>query len=407
MQQIRVIGASKVFLCNETFDILDNGAIAFGNEILEVGNFSDLSKKYQDAIFYEDCVLLPSFINPHIHFEFSKNTTSFTYGGFDKWLDSVIKNRDEVLQDDDTILQNAIKEQLQSGVGSVGAISSYGQDMLALSQSPLKVLFFNEIIGSNPSAVDFLYSNFLQRLEASKQLASKKFIPSIAIHSPYSVHFILAKKVLDLAKKQDLKTSVHFLESLQEREWLENSSGWFKDFYIKTLGIKEPKSLYEIEEFLNLFEGLDTLFVHCLFANQNELERICSTGSIVTCPRSNRLLNNKLLNLNSIAWNKISIATDGKSSNNNLNFIDELRYALFSYYDYEPSKLSQNLILCATHYSAKNLGLNNGILSPQKDADFSIFEIPNIASSTQEALHFLLHAKCVKKLLVDGVEIKI
>lgn len=406
MQQIRVIGASKVFLCNKTFDILDNGAIAFSDKILETGSFLELSKKYQNATFYTDCVLLPSFINPHIHFEFSKNTTSFVYGSFDKWLESVIKNRDAILQDNEAYLQEAIKEQLASGVGTVGAISSYGQDMLTLSESPLKVLFFNEIIGSNPSAIDFLYSNFLQRLESSKQLASKTFIPAVAIHSPYSVHFILAKKVLELAKKSNLKTSVHFLESAQEREWLEKSSGWFKDFYIKTLGIKDPKSLYQIKDFLELFRDIDALFIHCLFANQEEIKKICEYGSIVTCPKSNRLLNNKLLDLKNIPIKKVAIATDGKSSNNNLNFLDELRSALFSYHTYEPSKFSQTLILCATNHSAKNLGLNNGVLLPQKDADFSIFEIPEISLSKQESLQFLLHAKSVKKIFIEGKEIK-
>lgn len=400
----KVIGASKVFLCNENFDILENGAIAFNEKILEIGDFQTLASKYQNATFYEQRVLLPSFINPHIHFEFSNNTTAFVYGGFDKWLTSIMQNRDSILQENTQAIKDAIKEQLESGVGSVGAISSYGDDMIELAKSPLKVLFFNEIIGSNPSAVDFLYSNFLERLEASKKLATKKFIPSIALHSPYSVHYILAKKVIELAKRENLKTSVHFLESYQEREWLEKSSGWFKSFYEQTLNIKDAKSLYTIQDFLALFEGMDTLFVHCLFANKEELQSICKSGSVISCPRSNRLLNNKIFNLDSIPSEKISIATDGKSSNNNLNFLDELRYALFAYSTKDPLELSKALLLSSTNFAAKALRLNNGILQKNKDADFTLFEIPNITASSQEALQFILHAKKKEKIFINGEE---
>lgn len=399
---MQVIGASKVFICDEKFSIIENGAIAFDEKIVEIGDYATLEKKYTKGDFYKDCVLLPSFVNPHIHFEFSNNTSDFLYGGFDKWLDSVMQQRDKVLSNNTQAIQNAINEQLASGVGSVGAISSYGDDRFALAKSPLKVVFFNEVIGSNPSAIDFLFSNFLQRLEASKELASSTFFPAIALHSPYSVHYILAKKVLSLAKAQNLPTSVHFLESKEERQWLEDSKGYFKNFYEKTLHIKDPKSLYSIEEFIELFQDMDTLFVHCLEANEKEIKQLMQSGNIVTCPKSNRLLNNKFLNLDSIDMTKLSIATDGKSSNNNLDYLDELRTALFGYSNKNCVDFAQTLLLNATLYGSKALRLNNGCLNENFDADFCLFEIPDIQHSHQSALQFILHAKQAKQVFING-----
>ena len=46
-----------------------------------------------------------------------------------------------------------------------------------------------------------LFADFKARLEESKKHTSDTFIPAIAIHSPYSVHPILVKHVLDIAKK--------------------------------------------------------------------------------------------------------------------------------------------------------------------------------------------------------------
>lgn len=403
---MKIVGASKVFICDENFKILEDSGIAIKEEkIVAIDDYKKLIQKYSNAtkIFYKDCVLLPSFVNPHIHFEFSNNLANFTYGNFGNWLDSVMQKRDEVLNDNTNAILQAIHEQILSGVGSVGAISSYGDDMHSLINSPLKVVFFNEVIGSNPSAIDFLYSNFLQRLKNSMQHASINFIPAIALHSPYSVHFILAKKILSLAREKNLLTSVHFLESQEERQWLESSQGYFKKFYEKTLQVKDPKSLYSIQEFIELFKNMDTLFVHCLEANIKELSQLMQSGHIITCPKSNRLLNNKLLNLDHINMQKLSIATDGKSSNNNLNYLDELRTMLFSYPNRNCIDFAKEILLSATLYGARSLRLSNGSLQEGFFADFCIFKIPSLATSTQPALHFLLHAKEIQALYRNGI----
>lgn len=411
-QSIKLVGGSKVFICDEEFEVIDNGGVAFytdrrENCIIEVGKYSDLEQKYTNAIFYEDGIVMPSFVNAHIHFEFGNNISSFNYGGFDKWLTSVMQKRDDVLIDISKCVQDGIEEQLQSGVGSVGAISSYGNDAQILADSPLRVVYFNEAIGSMPSAIDFLYSNFLNRYDISKDLKSDRFTPAIAIHSPYSVHSVLAKKVLQIAKKDNVLTSTHFLESVFEREWLEYSSGWFKSFYEGTLGIKSPKPLYTISEFLEMFDGLDSLFVHCLFANESELAAISKNSSIVSCPRSNRLLNDAYINisiLKSLGINPI-FATDGKSSNNNLNMLDELRSALFSYTQVDINELSKILILGATLHPSRALKLKGGVLQSEKWADISVFECPQISKSSQSPLQFLLHSQKVKTLYINGKQI--
>lgn len=148
-QTIKLIGASKVFICDEGFEIIDDGGVAFHtdhreNRIIEVGKYADLKQKYVDRVFYEDGIVMPSFVNAHIHFEFGNNISSFNYGGFDKWLTSVMQKRDDVLVDISKCVQDGIEEQLQSGVSSVGAISSYGNDAQMLADSPLRVVYFNE-----------------------------------------------------------------------------------------------------------------------------------------------------------------------------------------------------------------------------------------------------------------------
>lgn len=436
----KIIGASRVFVCDEGFAILKNGGVVYeacassqrcagdsvdcggygdcadlressGAKILAVGQYEELLRAYPSAQreFWHDGVLLPSLVNAHIHFEFSNNATSFVYGDFGRWLDSVIAKRDDVLSDMDKSVREALALQLRNGVGLVGAISSYGYDLEALSGSGLRVVYFCEAMGSNPSAIDTLFSNFKARLEQGRAHKSATFIPAVALHSPYSLHPIYAKYVLQEAKRLKTPISAHFLESTHEREWLGSGSGYFYDFFSQTFKVPNPKPFYGIEGFLEQFIGLENvLLTHCLFASESEYEAIAKNAhTIVTCPRSNRLLNNTYLPHLQMGGAKnlmlnIALGTDGKSSNADVSLLEEMRAMLFAYPHTDLSTLAQQILQSATHNGARALGVKSGILQKDYNADMAVFKIPKITQSAQEALQFILHAKKATRLIING-----
>ena len=154
-----LIGADYLLLCNEDFSIIKNGGIYFNeNEILEIDTYENLQNKpTKSQKYYQNCVITPALTNLHIHLEFSQNEGSLKFGNFGKWLDSVIENRESLMDSSLQLqMQNTIQTLLQSGVGFVGAISSYGYDLEALANSPLRVLYFNEAIGAKVEALDML-----------------------------------------------------------------------------------------------------------------------------------------------------------------------------------------------------------------------------------------------------------
>lgn len=431
MRNRHIIGASRVFVCDEEFCVLKNGGVLYEEssqeltrdptqehkevktieaKIIAVGEYEYLTQMYPQATreFWHDSVLLPSFVNAHIHFEFSNNTTSFVYGDFGRWLDSVIAKRDEVLGDITKSVQEAIAVQLRNGVGLVGAISSYGYDMAMLSESGLRVVYFSEAMGSNPSAIDMLFGDFKARLEQSMAHKSATFIPAVALHSPYSLHHIYAKYVLEEAKKLKTPISAHFLESKHEREWLMYGSGYFYDFFAHTFGVPNPKPFYSIESFLEQFGGLDhVLLTHCLFADTLAYEMMARNAhTIVTCPRSNRLLNNTYLALPKEEGRSpmphIALGTDGKSSNADVSILEEMRAMLFAYPSADLDMLAREILTMATYNGAQALGIQSGILKEGYNADMVVFEIPHITQSSQEALQCILHAKEAKRLIING-----
>lgn len=413
---IEIFGAGLVFICDEKFEILSNGGIAFESgkdSILRVGDYEELCAEFKNAkkTFLPNGILLPALINAHIHFEFGGVLAEFCYGDFGAWLDSLMANRDDVLQNDEfqSLITQGINEQIQAGVGSVGAISSYGNDMEILAHSPLRCVYFNEAIGSNPSAIDFLYANVLERLKNAKSLKSPTFTPALALHSPYSLHPIMTKKLVELCVSENLPLSAHFLESPQEKQWLTQQNGYFKGFFKRLANLENAKPFYTPQSFLEMLLPLKNALslTHCLQITQKELD-LCQNATLITCPRSNRLLNNVFLPFEILQNRPTAIGTDGKSSNNNVNLLDELRTALYAYPQANIMELSKLLLLSATLYGARALGLNNGILAQNKSVDFAIFDFekplyhPHQTHTNQAPLHFILNANSPAHLYINA-----
>ncbi len=396
--------ADYILTVNEKYEILKDAEIVFDKKIISISKTTSKDSKYLG----KNSVIMPALINTHTHLEFSNNQTLLEYGDFMCWLNSVIDSREELFSDcKSECFKNAIKEMKKSGVCAFGEISSTGNDLKYLKYSPLKVVYFNEIIGTNPAAADMIYQDFLGRLEESTKIANEKFKVGISIHSPYSVHPFLMRKIIDIAKKDNLPLQAHFMESKAERKWLDKGEGEFKIFFKKHF--KNAKPLIKPLEFIEMFKNTNVNFIHCVHANEQELQKISEINANIThCPISNRLLNVGLLDLESVKNFSIpySVATDGKSSNFSLNLFKEIRAALLMHTDLHPKYLAKDLIKAVTINAANSLGLNNGVLEEGKDADIITFKLPNkVKNLNLLPLQIILHTTKVDTLYINGKEV--
>jgi cytosine/adenosine deaminase-related metal-dependent hydrolase len=251
--------------------------------------------------------------------------------------------------------------------------------------------------------VDTLFADFKNRLDIAKKQKSKKFIPAVAIHSPYSVHPFLVRETLKLAREENLCVSSHFLESPEENLWLNENKGAFLDFFKNFLG--QEKAVTTPMEFLNLFSNIKNLsFTHCVEASDIELEKIKTLGATINhCVTSNRILNNSKLDLLKLKDIPFSIGTDGLSSNNSLSMFDELRNALNIHFDKNIVEFSKTLLKSATVNASRTLGLNKGVLGKDFDADMIAFSLPDeIEDINDLAMQIILHTKFVDKTIIGG-----
>ncbi len=385
----------------------ENLAVAFSDKIEAIDTFEHLQSTYPNATIHnaeKNSILYPGFINTHVHLEFSANKTTLQYGSFMPWLDSVIENREDLVSRcDNQKMMSASQEMMDSGVTTFGAISSFGTELEVCMKTPQKVIFFNELIGSNASTADMLYGDFLERLDASKSCGNG-IIPAIAIHSPYSVHPILLKRAINVAKNGNLPISAHLLESQAEREWLESSSGEFLPFFKKFFSTSH--AVTDIKEFIESFDNIPTHFVHAVQATKEEFDYIAQKGhSIAHCPRSNRLLGCGRLSIEELIKRDIpfSVATDGLSSNSSLNIFDELRAGLMLHHLGEIEELADILIKSITSIPAQIFNLNSGEIEIGKDADFALIKLPDeIQNSKSIALQTILHTQKADRVYIEG-----
>lgn len=402
----------QILLCDALFTdgvILRDHGIVFDKTIIEVSPSDELRSRYGEQCIElgKGSVLLPGLINSHVHLEFSSNRSELTYGGFMPWLSSVIAQRDELVNGcDEECITRTIEMMLSTGITAFGAVSSYGFDLSAAARAPQKVVYFNELIGSDPKMADALYGDFQERLFASQEVKREGFYPSIAIHSPYSVHRILIKKALKYAQEKGLRTTAHLLESPSERQWLDENSGDFKPFFENFL--KQSQAANTAVEFLDYFSDIPTLFTHAIHSTEDELLRIRNAGhTLIHCPISNRLLGNGTLDLNRLKGMGIRFVcgTDGLSSNYTLNLFEEMKVALFIHHGADLASLANELWRSVTSDAAEALRLNCGKIASAYDADLLIARV-DYEINEQLPIHLLLRPPSIEAVYIYGQKVK-
>ncbi len=400
---MQILIADYIYTAN---GFITNTAVAFTDTIQDIDTPDVLKRKYPQAKVTQtqaNSILYPGFINTHVHLEFSANKTSLNYGSFMPWLDSVIEHRENLVSEcDNAMMMKECEAMLHSGITTFGAISSFGNELEVCEKTPQRVVFFNELIGSNAQYADMLYADFMERVKVSRSCnASSLITAAVAIHSPYSVHPIILQKAVNVAKEHALPLSAHFLESKAEREWLEDAKGEFKTFFKKFFNTETPVT--NIQEFMYAFDTYPTHFTHAVQANQVELDYLAKMGhSIAHCPRSNRYLGVGRLAIENLKL-PFTIATDGLSSNDSLNIFDELRAALLLHNDMPLQELANSLLKAVTADAADSLRLNCGKIEVGKFADFVVITLDEAPKRPQElALWSILQTKKVNEVYIEG-----
>jgi cytosine/adenosine deaminase-related metal-dependent hydrolase len=351
--------------------ILRGSVLIVNGRIQEVGKTSKLKEKYKDAATVElrDGILLPGFVNAHTHLELGWVKIR-KFGGFIEWLKHIIKARmsDTPREEIETSVEEGIKRLLESGVTTIGEVSSYGGlDKPILKRTGIRSVIFTELFD--------WHGDFWETFPFDQdEISEERPFP----HAPYSCSPDFLKKVWRFKHQRGIPSGIHLGESPDEVKLLRGEENDFEKKIFPLIG-REPflrekaDTPFQYLKRLKFFNGTRVTAVHMVQVLPEEVEEINKYDiGIVLCPRSNFFLKVGSPPIKYYSkLERIGIGTDGLPSNLNLDFFEELRFFYLTYGKEIGNKSPYFTVYLATLGGARALFLDNrvGSIDKGKEAD--------------------------------------
>ena len=379
----RILITSETVLPVSSQPINKGAVFIVDGKIRDIGEALSLKKKYKSIKPFElgNGILLPGFISAHTHLELGwiKNRIG-KFSGFIGWLEQIIRAKMQMIKREEIekSVEDGINELLESGVTTVGEISSYGGlDKPLLKRSGLRTILFLELFD--------WHGDFWEIFSFEK---NETFDERPFPHAPYSCSPDFLRKLLKFCDEKKIPMGIHLAESPDEVKFLKGQKNGFEKKIFPMIG-KEPFlrekviSPFQYLNRLKFFEKTQVSAIHMVHVLPEEIEEInkCDLG-IVLCPRSNFFLKVGVPPVKHYAnLKRIGIGMDGLSSNLNLDFFEELRFFYLTFAKSLGEKATFFTIYVATLGGAKALFLENiiGSIEKGKEADLIFLDSENVS----------------------------
>ena len=353
----------KVLLNGKEQDILING-----NQICRIDD--DIENDGAEVIVCQNKAILPSFCNTHTH-----ASMMFLRGiGEDKelfsWLNEDIWPREAKLTPEMIyhLSRFALLEMIKTG-------TTLFADMYFYPQETIRAVQDMGIRG----AVSFLGMDFFNASKAQIQAAemetflnqkapSDRIIKGLSCHAIYTTSKPLFLKAKELATKYNTFLHIHSSETNQE------INDCLKAHHCRPVQLLRQWGVL----------GGQTVLAHCLHLDEDEIRTLAETKTVIAhCPSSAFKLNSGQMDLQKYldAGIKVTLGTDGVSSNNSLSMLWEMKLAALSAKN-KANNISagkvNDIFQIATRNGFKAFGLNAGEIAVGKLADFILVDLNNV-----------------------------
>lgn len=190
---------------------------------------------------------------------------------------------------------------------------------------------------------------------------------TVAPHAIYTVGTERLKEAALQARENGLKLHIHVSETAQEVKDCIAAHGMTPVRYLDSIG----------------FLGPDVIAAHCVHVDAEEWDILAERGVTVShCPCSNMKLGSGRFpyELAIKSGVRITLGTDGASSNNNLDMREEMKFAaLLAKVDGDPSILPASMVFkWATLNGAEAFGIDAGVIEEGKIADCILLNLNDV-----------------------------
>ncbi|WP_288267002.1 amidohydrolase family protein [uncultured Methanobrevibacter sp.] len=343
--------------------LIKDDLIAEIAETIDEGNVD----KIIDA---EGKILLPGLINTHTHLSMTLFRGLADDLSLDSWLNDHIWPMEANLNGDYCYIGALLGavELIKSGTTTFSDMYFYMEDVArAVEDAGIRaVLSYGMIDFGDAERREAEIEENLQLFKSCNGMADGRIKVFFGPHSPYTASEDLLIKVRELADEYNMGIHIHVSETEKEINDSLDERGLRPFEYLEKIG----------------FLGPDVVAAHCVWLSDEEIEIIKKHNVKVSHnPCSNMKLASGIAPVSKLIENDIcvSIGTDGASSNNNLDLIEELKTAslLQKVSTLDPKVLSSDeAITMATIKGAEALGLENeiGSIEVGKKADIILID---------------------------------
>ncbi|GAB4242456.1 MAG: TRZ/ATZ family hydrolase [Thermoleophilia bacterium] len=366
--------------------VRDGGVRVSEGEITDLGPAEALRQRYPDDEVrnFHHAILLPGFVNAHVHLEYSVFRGLFDDCGFGEWMLNFMPAKRRLGEEEYLIsaLLGAM-ECVGSGITTVGDTVADGRAMVsAAKRFGLRGYAFQEIFGMDDTLIDDSLSVLEEKLWRLRAIASDLIEVGISPHAPYTVSGPLFRALTAYALKHGLKVMSHVAESSEEVTFVRNGSGVLAHDFRELAGWDDLMWMptgTSVVKYLEQWDALDADFigVHLVQVSPSDIDVLQKYDvAVAHCPKSNAKLGCGIAPVDEFLEHglRVGIGTDSLASNNILDMFDEMRMVIFlQRADQRRTSClgAEHVLRMATIGGAAVLGLDDkvGSLEPGKRAD--------------------------------------
>lgn len=349
----RVLVISKDEILRDGYLIVKNGRVA---------GYAQIPPRGANCIEPPGDVLIPGLVNAHAHLRFSHLAGAIPRGGlFTNWIESILASPPPNEGD----AERGAREMLQSGITTIGDHDSDGSGAAVMLKIGLSGVAFREFFAFDPTNVTKTASTAAR---AARSCSRGAVAAGLAPHAPFTV------SLQNLKLRSALPISLHFVETSEERRFIEKGGGPI-DALLQKRGRRPLFTIpncnpVDLLENCPLFERGAAL-VHSNVLTRNEVRRLAAAGRFVAihCAGTHRYFGRGDTPVADWVQAKLPFAlgTDSLASNDRLDLFNEM--ALLQSND--PRIPSEAIFDAATAGGARALRLRRkGTLAMGNDADF-------------------------------------
>ncbi len=343
--------------------LIKNDLISEISDEIDEGNVD----KVIDA---EGKVLLPGFVNTHTHLSMTLFRGLADDLSLDTWLNDHIWPMEANLNGDYCYIGALLGavELIKSGTTTFSDMYFYMEDVArAVDEAGIRaVLSYGMIDFGDAERREAEIRQNLTLFENCNGMADGRIKVFFGPHSPYTASEELLVKVRQLADEYNMGIHIHVSETQKEINDVSEEKGLRPFEYLDKIG----------------FLGPDVVAAHSVWLSDDEIEIIKKNDVKVSHnPCSNMKLASGIAPVSKLIEKGIcvSIGTDGASSNNNLDLIEELKTAslLQKVSTLDPNVVnSHEAIAMGTIKGAETLGLSDeiGSIEVGKKADIILID---------------------------------